>query len=481
MHTPDFLKDRLAPGARQTLVPLRQVLKRLGQPQRAFPVVGVTGTNGKGSTSLFLQHILAASGCTTGLLNSPSLHSLRELILVKGRWLEPPVFRALCEEVVAVAVDEPLTLFELLVAVACRAFEQAGVEVAILEAGMGGRQDATRLTEPRLTVITSLALDHRLELGGSLESIAWHKAGLASPGSRVLTAASGQGLQALERVLAEDGRPGLRGSSRLEVLGRDFSLTTVSGRVPRAPFAPEDTWIYRDGAGVLPLGPVRLGPQGLHQWENAALAVRAARALGEEGLLSSSPLEPGAVVAGLEAPGQPGRLERLRFPEEPDLPLWLDGAHNPEGALRLRESLRWLEGDVPLHLLLAVYADKELEGMLEALLPGVERLLLVQTESARAMPVSELRVRAERTARRLGWTGALVSVGGVSAGLKALQRSLLDAQAGGGRRVGVICGTLSLVEPVYRTLGLVTRLCLEDADLGPGDPLAEGRSGDGAS
>jgi dihydrofolate synthase/folylpolyglutamate synthase len=320
---------------------VREALARLGSPERAFVSVQVAGTNGKGSTSAMAESILRAAGLRTGLFTSPHLARFTERIRVDGREVDGDRLAALDEAIVATGV--PLTYFEISAVLAFRAMAEAGVEVAVLETGLGGRLDAVTACAPVATAITSIALDHTDLLGGTLREIAREKAGIAKPGVPLyLGPLPAEADEEIARVAAAVGAPVRRH-------GLDF-------------FGPGTP-------------PALAGP---HQESNAALAVALAQAAA---LARGAVLAPSEIAQGLATVSWPGRLERLA----PDL--LLDCAHNQEGALAL---LAALPPGRAAALVTSVVRGKDAAGMLAALAPRFDLVVVTQSHNPRAVPAAEL-------------------------------------------------------------------------------------------
>ncbi|MBD5557186.1 MAG: bifunctional folylpolyglutamate synthase/ dihydrofolate synthase [Desulfovibrio sp.] len=281
---------------------IRRVLAALGLERPPFTVVQVLGTNGKGSTCAFLASLCAAHGVRAGLYTSPHFVSPEERIRVDGEPLSGDRWPELANAVMAAAGDEHLTYFEFLTALALLAFREAGVEVAILEAGLGGRNDATTAVAADLLCFTPLAMDHAAVIGPTFTHIAWDKA--AAIRSRAPVCSAPQYPLAATELTAAAGRHG-------------------AGITVAAPLAPH--W------------QPRLGLAGSHQRVNAALALAAWHELAP--LLGRSTEDGTAQERGLARAFLPGRLQFL--PRTDDHPaLLLDGAHNPHGMQSLLSAFR---------------------------------------------------------------------------------------------------------------------------------------------
>lgn len=329
------------------------LLEALDDPQRAYTVVQIAGTNGKGSTAAMLDSICRAAGIKTGLYTSPHLVSITERIRISGSDITQEDFarhaatvRAVAEDRVAAREIEALpTFFEHVTAIALVAFREAGVELAILETGLGGRLDSTTAAGASIVGITQIAMDHEEYLGPTLTSIASEKAAVIRPGVTAVIGA--QSPEALEVLL-----------KRCEAVGVQPSLD------PGRDFAEKIT----------------LSLRGAHQIENASIAVRLAEALN---------ISQAAIIRGLEATQHPGRLELIGS-------FLLDGAHNPAGAQALRDYLDEFHHG-PLTLIFGAMRDKKLDQLAEILFPIPDRLILTTVNNPRSATVETLASLAHRT------------------------------------------------------------------------------------
>lgn len=348
-------------GIKPGLSRITRLLAALGNPQDAFAAVHVVGTNGKGSTASFLSSILSAGGYKTGLFTSPHLISFTERIRIDGNEIEEEDVVRLAGRVLAAAPPES-TFFEIVTALAVLQFAEKGVRIAVLEAGMGGRLDATNAMNGVLSAITPVSLDHTDYLGASIEEIAAEKAGICKAGTPLVSARQHPDAgQAIARRAEEIGSP-------LYLQGQSFDAFWRGHRL-----------CYR-GIG-LTLDDLQTGLIGRYQSGNAAVALAAAELLGAVGF----PLAPQAMRTGMERANWPGRMEM--FPGPPRV--LLDGAHNPAGAAALADALR----DIPRHrllLVMGVMGDKELSGILAPLLPRADLVFAVTPALERALPAAEL-------------------------------------------------------------------------------------------
>jgi dihydrofolate synthase/folylpolyglutamate synthase len=332
------------------------LLSAVGNPERAFPSVQIAGTNGKGSTAAMLDSICRAAGIKCGLYTSPHLVSITERISIAGTPISPEEFAACVTAVrdVSTQLDPLPTFFEQLTVAALLAFRNAGIELAILETGLGGRLDSTTAAKAAIVAITPIAMDHEEYLGNTLASIAAEKAAIIRPG--------------VHAVIARQ-QP-----EALDVLLRRCEETGVTPLFTDA-HAPER---------------FRLGLRGRHQFENAAVAIRVAELLRARGF----DIPDKAIATGLETVSHPGRLELVQ--QQPAF--LIDGAHNPAGAQSLRNYLDDF-APRPLALVFGAMRDKQLEQIGEILFPCADVLVLTAIDNPRSASLERLREVADRFAR----------------------------------------------------------------------------------
>jgi dihydrofolate synthase/folylpolyglutamate synthase len=364
----DVEKQPEIPYRRLGLEAIRALLGRLGDPQRGLAVIHVAGSKGKGSTALLAESILRAAGLRVGTFTSPHLESWTERFRVGGREVEGARLAAAVERLrphaEALRAEGPAaapTFFDAATAAALLLFREAGVDLAVVEVGLGGRLDSTNAVEPRVACIASIELEHTDRLGPTLASIAREKAGILKPGAEAVAGALPEEARA---VVAERAR---ECGVRVAWLGEDFGaeLLEAGARGLRVRL--------RDGPLELE---ARLPVLGAHQAGNAALAlacVRRSRAVAEGELAR-------AAAAGLAAARLPGRVELLR--ERP----WIvvDGAHTVASARALARALESLPRR-RTHLVLSVSADKDLAGVLAALAPAADEVTLTRAEPRRSL------------------------------------------------------------------------------------------------
>jgi dihydrofolate synthase / folylpolyglutamate synthase len=358
---------------------IRALTDLLGDPQRAYPVVHVAGTNGKTSTTRMIDALLAEAGLRTGRYTSPHLQRATERITLDGspitreRYVE--VYREIQPYIELVdAGREPgqpaLSKFEVLTAMAFAAFADAPVEVAVVETGLGGRWDATNVADGAVSVITPIGIDHEEYLGSDLAGIAAEKAGIIKPGSiAVLSTQQAEAAAVLLERCVELGATVARQGLEFGVLRRDKAVGGQLLKLQGLGGAYTDVF--------LPL-------HGEHQAGNAAVALAAAEALLGAG--ADRQLDVDGVRAAFAGVTAPGRLERVRTAPA----VLVDAAHNPHGARALAAALTDEFGFRRLVGVVAVLRDKDVTGMLEALEPVLDEVVVTQNGSPRALDVDEL-------------------------------------------------------------------------------------------
>lgn len=350
-----------------TLERIRELCRLLGDPERACPVIHITGTNGKGSTARILTELLMANGLTVGTYTSPNLTRINERLTCDGRPVDDD---ELAEVLTSLSLLEPMlsgrpTRFELLTAAAFRWFADIAVDVAVVEVGLGGRWDATNVVQADVAVMTNVSYDHVEILGPTLRDIATEKSGIIKPGSQVVIGETDPELLAVFLAASEAA-----GAAGTWVRGRDFacerSRVAVGGRLLdlRTPAAR-----YADV--FLPL-------HGAHQATNAATALAAAEAF------FGAALDPLVVEHACVSVTAPGRLEVVgRAPL-----VVLDGAHNVAGADALARALvEELPTDGDTVAVIGMLSGRDPSAMVQALMPaGVRAVVACTAPSPRAVP-----------------------------------------------------------------------------------------------
>ncbi|GII22802.1 dihydrofolate synthase [Planosporangium mesophilum] len=355
---------------------IQGLLEVLGDPQKAYPSIHVTGTNGKTSTARMIDALLRAHGLRTGRYTSPHLKTVRERITIETEPIDSERFADVYAEVAPLAkllderAGETLTYFDMTTAMAFAAFADAPVDVAVVEVGLGGVDDSTNVIQAGVCVITPIGLDHQEWLGDTIEDIALAKVGIVHKGATLITA--NQPEEAMRPIVehcAEVDATIAREGSEFGVIGRELA---VGGQV----------LTLQGLSGVY--DEVFLPLHGAHQAQNAVVALAAV-----EAFLGAGPdkaLDPETVRAGFAAATSPGRLERVRTSPT----ILLDAAHNPHG---MAATVQALEEEFDFRRLVAVVAtlaDKDAHGILDLLEPVVDSVVITRNTSPRATPVSEL-------------------------------------------------------------------------------------------
>jgi len=361
-------------AARWGLERIRALLEALGHPERAFASVHIAGTNGKGSTAAFADAALRAHGVSTGLYTSPHLVDVRERIRIDGRLADEGALQMLAARIEGLDAAREATYFEVTTALAFAVFADAGVEWAVVEAGLGGRLDATNALRPRAACVTTIGRDHADLLGDTLERIAWEKAGIFKPG---IPAVIGEPNPAVAAVLVaravEVGAPVRRRGEDAEVTDITVSSAGTGFRY-RSRRWPE---------GLV----LRTRMIGAHQATNAGLALMTLDAAGV-------PLEPAALAGGLQRARIAGRFE-IR----PGAPVRvLDIAHNREAVAAFLATVRAVRPPRPWVAVVAILRDKPWGDMLDMLRVEMDDMILTLAPSAPASRRWDLVALRERFA-----------------------------------------------------------------------------------
>jgi dihydrofolate synthase/folylpolyglutamate synthase len=324
------------------------------------PMIQIAGTNGKGSVSAMLASVLSAAGYRTGLFTSPHLHRYTERIQIDGKPLGTREAARRIGDLLH-AFGKPgapfVSFFELSTLMAVEVFRDHQCDIAVMEVGLGGREDATNALPAALTIITRIAFDHESMLGRTLSEIAYAKAGIIKPGVPLIVGSrEREALQVIRKTAREEKAPS-------RYLDRDFAVEPArSGRVAFTVAARR-------------FGPVRLGLPGEHQRDNAACAVAALVELRRAGFR----IPDRAIAAGLQNVRWPARLERIAGKPAH----LLDAAHNPDGCVALAEYLR-AQPERPRVLVFGVMRDKDYPAMLASLAPEVDAVFYARPRIPRA-------------------------------------------------------------------------------------------------
>ena len=417
-------------GMRPGLERVSELLSRLGRPQDAYRVIHVVGTNGKSSTTRYCEALLRAHGARSGAYLSPHISGWTERVVVDGRPADDAVFGAAVERVRTEVAGLPgelgeTTQFEVLTVAALLAFAESGVEAVALEAGLGGRLDATNVVRAPVVVLTNIALEHTEVLGDTRALIFAEKAAVIKGGDVVFGELDGLEDEARRVCSAAGARPYFlrdsAGPGDVAVSGgpEDFSVTAeLDGRRER--------W-----AGL------RVPTPALYQVTNAALAVAAVRLL-------LGGLDEAAARQALAGTAVPGRLQVVG-----ERPLVLaDGAHNPDGVRVLAQSLAAVRLPRPTVGVLAIMRDKDYRAMLTGLLPLLDHAVCTQASEPRSLTAAELAAAAAAVAGGAP-PGAGARVEALPDPHAALARARALAGPGGGVLVG---GSLYLLEDLSDVL-----------------------------
>ncbi|MDN3358179.1 folylpolyglutamate synthase/dihydrofolate synthase family protein [Actinomadura sp. DC4] len=378
-----------------TLDRIRDLADILGSPQRAYPVIHVTGTNGKSSTARMIDALLRERGLRVGLYTSPELNTMRERIAVDGRPVSAERFAELYDDVLPFAQmidakhEVKVSFFEMLTAMAFSAFADAPVDVAVIEVGMGGTWDATNVADGSVAVVTPIGLDHTPMLGDSIAEIATEKAGIIKPGAvAILAQQPVEAAEVLVRRATEVGAVIAREGLEFGVLQRELAVGGQQVRLQGLHGVYDDVFLPMFGD---------------YQADNAVCALAAVEAFasgrstaaaepGEEALqFAPDQLDPSLVRAAFVNAESPGRLEVVRTGPT----VLVDAAHNPAGMAATVGALTEEFGFTRLIGILAVMADKDVTGLLEELEPVVDELIVTRNSSPRSMAAHDLAAVAQ--------------------------------------------------------------------------------------
>ena len=357
----------------------RRAVELLGDPQRSYPIIHITGTNGKTSTSRITESILRAYGLRTGLMTSPHLVRFNERIVIDGQpisnralaanWADIRPFIELVDAELETKDEEPLTFFEVLTVLAFAAFADAPVDVAVIEVGMGGEWDSTNVGDGQVAVFAPIALDHTQRLGSTVAEIARTKAGIIKPVASVVSAVQ------TPDALAELERAAELTESTLAVEGTAFALESSTVAVGGQVIA------IRGLAGTYT--DLFLPMLGEHQGHNAALAIAAVESFLGAG---TQPLVGDVLAEGLATATSPGRMQIIGV--EPTV--LVDAAHNPHGAQALAAALTTYFDFDEIAVVLGVLQDKDARGIIDALAPVATAFYVTHSTSERAIAAEDL-------------------------------------------------------------------------------------------
>ena len=415
-----YYEETAVYGSRLGLDRVRELLAKLGDPQKQLKFVHIAGTNGKGSTAAMLASILGKAGYRTGLYTSPHLLRYNERFRVNGEEVSDQALADATERVKLAAetmADAP-TQFELVTAIAFCLFQEAKCGIVVLEVGLGGRLDATNIIDtPEAAVITRIGLDHTEILGDTVEAIASEKAGIVKPGGAVVLG---------------DQDPRVRGV--VEAVCRKAGAELTESRLSELRLLSADLMGQR--FAWRQYGEIAMPLLGEYQLQNACTVLNTVEVLRRRGWNITDE----ALLEGFRTVTWPGRFERVRK----DPWLIIDGGHNPQCAQAIARSLeRYFPGERILFLM-GVLADKDFEGICDALLPLARQICAVTPDSPRALAADKF---CQRLENEYHFTAAK-PYGSVADALKAV------LAAAGEDDVICVCGSLYMIGEARRELGL---------------------------
>jgi dihydrofolate synthase/folylpolyglutamate synthase len=429
------------PSHKFDLAHMRVLLAALGHPENSFPTVLIAGTNGKGSTAATLASILQASGLKTGLYTSPHLLRINERIRLDGKPIGDDDF-ALLHDVVDRTAERLVaegdlpwhpSFFETLTAMAFEYFARSRPDMVVLEVGMGGRLDATNVVEPRLSIITDIALDHQKYLGETIAQIAREKAGIIRPRGVVVTLPQlPEANDVIGNTILDMGARAVNAVPYVPPVSPG-SIEYFSGQWQRYPLEVMGTRITVESPLV-----------GRHQLRNLALAITAAAELHDQGAVQVTPQ---TIAQGIRETRWPGRFQVV--PSAGDNPEYvLDVAHNPAGAWALRSTLSAAYPDIgnarDITVVFGVMRDKAMQEIAEILFPLARHVIVTHANNPRSATPDEIRRAAARVAPGIDLDGAE----GVAS---ALDRARKIAGRTG---LIVVTGSIYIVGEAMRTLGV---------------------------
>ncbi len=344
---------------------MEQALALLGHPEQGTRFIHVAGTNGKGSTIAFLEGILREHGTTVGKFMSPCIMDVHDQIQINGEQITPAEMDSLFQEMKQAGLSGKCTDFELLTCAAFLHFRKRQVDIALIEAGMGGLLDSTNVIQPLVAVIPSIALEHMNFLGNTLADIAKHKAGIVKQGLPVVVG------RLPEEALAVVKKEALEKDAELFILGRDFQVEDNCFTSPE-----------------LQLPSLERKMPGMHQADNMALAIKAF-------LLTTDMVDAEAVKNGIASAALPGRFEEV-MPN-----VYFDGAHNPASAETLVATIREQFPRKNIEFVIGMLADKDVDAVLRLFERVSTTFTFVGFDNERAMKAKDLVKRSRAVDRRI--------------------------------------------------------------------------------
>ena len=363
-------------GIKLGLDRIRHICKKLGNPQNDYKIIHIGGTNGKGSVCRFLESVLVCSGYKIGTYTSPHLQRFSERFVVNKKEISESVIITLVEKIKPL-VEEMIgeenvpTFFEIITAMAFQYFKDKNVDYAIIEVGLGGQYDATNIVNPIVTIVTNVSYEHQNILGDKIEDISFEKAGIIKNGIPVITAATDKALDVIKKVALEN-------NSSMIVIDNN-SWKKISGGVDWQEFLVN---------GSIKDYNVKTLMIGKHQGENAALTIAAIETLQLNGIYITEE----SIVEGFKKTKNPGRMEIVCF--EPLI--LLDGAHNVSGMISLKSTLEKNFVYEKLILIFGVLKDKNIQAILDIILPIIDTIVTTKPQSNRAINPSIIKEMIEK-------------------------------------------------------------------------------------
>ncbi len=414
-----YLEDTSSFGIKPGLERIQALMQALGNPERDYKIIHVTGTNGKGSVTTYISYALFTSGLRVGRFTSPHLESYTERIEINDVQISKDAFGELIsrvrqgvEQIIADGVEAP-TQFEILTAAAFLFFKEQGVDYAVIEAGLGGLLDSTNVVKSIVSVITNVTLDHQAYCGDTVEEIAKHKAGIIKEGIPVVTAAQGGPLGVIEEAAKEKHAP-------LYIFNRKFGIDSRSV-VP--------------GGQIMTISAVDVAPAmlfttmaGVHQSVNLACALQAVRLIMEQ----DDAISEETMREGFARATWAGRFE---IKKALDRTFIFDGAHNVAGAESFNMTYQELFEDKPKTIVMAILSDKDENGIIREVVKPKDTVIAVAAPTPRTGIPEQLVENVRQCVKHVvAQTGESVS--------DALELALRSTQAGDNI---VVCGSLYIL------------------------------------
>ena len=414
-----YLEDTSSFGIKPGLERIQALMQALGNPERDYKIIHVTGTNGKGSVTTYISYALFTSGLRVGRFTSPHLESYTERIEINDVQISKDAFGELIsrvrqgvEQIIADGVEPP-TQFEILTAAAFLFFKEQGVDYAVIEAGLGGLLDSTNVVKSIVSVITNVTLDHQAYCGDTVEEIAKHKAGIIKEGIPVVTAAQGGPLGVIEEAAKEKHAP-------LYIFNRKFGIDSRSV-VP--------------GGQIMTISAVDVAPAmlfttmaGVHQSVNLACALQAVRLIMEQ----DDAISEETMREGFARATWAGRFE---IKKALDRTFIFDGAHNVAGAESFNMTYQELFEDKPKTIVMAILSDKDENGIIREVVKPKDTVIAVAAPTPRTEIPEQLVENVRQCVKQVvAQTEESVS--------DALELALRSTQAGDNI---VVCGSLYIL------------------------------------